>query len=137
MCMQPLPVHIKLKIKRKAVPSCLLPRLPVRVLPPLLSPPLCRLLLGFQRVFSAKQQGLIRLSDVRRVRPTRWGLLLRPARRSTNAKKKKEGRKAERSAKIVISMHIFGAFISPVFGAIGGVTFELAKPLSLYNVHTA
>lgn len=28
-----LPVHIKLRIKRKAVPSCLLPRLPLRVLP--------------------------------------------------------------------------------------------------------
>lgn len=52
-------------------------------------------------------------------------------------KKKKEGRKAERSAEIVISMHIFGAFISPVFGAMGGVTFELAKPISLYNVNTA
>lgn len=32
-----LPVHIKLRIKRKAVPSCLLPRLPLRVLPRLSS----------------------------------------------------------------------------------------------------
>lgn len=49
-------------------------------------------------------------------------------------KKKKKGEKQNVQQK---SMHIFGAFISPVFGAIGGVTFELAKHISLYNVHTA
>lgn len=39
-----LPVHIKLRIKRKAVLSCLLPRLPLRVLPrpPLRSGFYCR-----------------------------------------------------------------------------------------------
>lgn len=60
---------------------------PASACPPSPTTPLRLLLSGFEWVFSARQQGLIRLSNVRCVRPPRWGLLLRLTGRSTDAKR--------------------------------------------------
>lgn len=59
------PVHIKFRIKRKAVPSCLLPRLPLRVLPRPPSSPLgSGSELRIKWVPSVEQEGLIRMSNL-------------------------------------------------------------------------
>lgn len=60
---------------------------PASACPPSPTRPLRLSLSGFEWVFSARQQGLIRLSNVRCVRPPRWGLLPRLTGRSTDAKR--------------------------------------------------
>lgn len=100
-----LPVHIK-RIKRKAVPSCLLPRLPQRVLPRLSST--LQLVVGFLADLFSQAAALVRLSDVTLVRPTCWGLLLSLTKRSTNAKNR--GRKHDICAHWrCIHCSVFGA----------------------------
>lgn len=76
------PVHIKFRIKRKAVPSCLLPRLPLRVLPRLPSAP--ALNSGSNESLQLSRRDSFGCQICRA--HARWGLLLRLTERSTDYK---------------------------------------------------